>query len=86
LCQIILFRFLLDIPQPLQASQSTSSTAPNGLSFQEAVQIEQDAHAQDFARQEKSEERKRRLGLPIKGEKLSRQEMEARMWAFMYVS
>jgi hypothetical protein len=67
-----------------QASDSTSSTSSNGLSFQEAIRIEQEAHAQDFVRQQQSEERKRRLGLPIKGESLSRQATEARIWAFMY--
>lgn len=63
--------------------------APNGaqqvgsLSLQEAVELEQRAHAQDAARQQRSDERKRRIGLPIRGEVLSRAEMDARMWAFM---
>jgi len=63
--------------------QTSSSPVSGGMSFQEAVQIEQEAHAQDLARQRHAEERKRRLGLPVKGEVLSRQEIEARMWAFM---
>lgn len=63
--------------------QSSQSTVSNGLSFQEAIQIEQEAHAYDFARQQHADERKRRMGLPVKGEKLTREEIEARMWAFM---
>ncbi|KAG2152102.1 hypothetical protein BD769DRAFT_1403141 [Suillus cothurnatus] len=63
--------------------------APNGaqqvgsLSLQEAIELEQRAHAQDAARQQRSDERKRRIGLPIKGEVLSRAEMDARMRAFI---
>lgn len=63
--------------------------APNGaqqvgsLSLQEAVELEQRAHAQDAARQQRSDERKRRIGLPIRGEVLSRAEMDARMRAFI---
>lgn len=68
-----------------QGPQTSSSPVSGGMSFQEAVQIEQEAHAQDLARQRHAEERKRRLGLPVKGEVLSRQEIEARMWAFMQV-
>lgn len=62
---------------------------PNGaqqvssLSLQEAIELEQRAHAQDAARQQRSDERKRRIGLPIRGEVLSRAEMDARMWAFV---
>jgi len=64
------------------ATESTSSSN-GGLSFQEAVRIEQEAHALDLARQQHAEERKRRLGLPIKGEVLSKEATEARIWAFM---
>ncbi|KAG1820311.1 uncharacterized protein BJ212DRAFT_1478439 [Suillus subaureus] len=62
---------------------------PNGaqqvssLSLQEAIELEQRAHAQDAARQQRSDERKRRIGLPIRGEVLSRAEMDARMRAFI---
>ncbi|KAG1892598.1 hypothetical protein F4604DRAFT_1672579 [Suillus subluteus] len=63
--------------------------APNGaqqvssLSLQEAIELEQRAHVQDAARQQRSDERKRRIGLPIRGEVLSRAEMDARMRAFI---
>jgi len=53
--------------------------------MQEAIEIEQRAHAQDRERQQKLIERRRRQGLPIKGEtnQESKSEFEARMWAFM---
>ncbi|KAF8558854.1 hypothetical protein OG21DRAFT_990798 [Imleria badia] len=53
------------------------------LSLQEAVELEQRAHAIDSERQQRSENRKRRIGLPVKGEILSRQEMDARIRTFM---
>lgn len=53
------------------------------MTFEEAVRIEQEAHAQDLLRHQQAEERRRRQGLPPKGEKLSKEGMEARMWAFV---
>jgi len=53
------------------------------LSFQEAIELEQRAHAQDLERQRRLEEKRKRTGLPLKGEVLTRQEREARIWAFM---
>ena len=53
------------------------------LSLQEAMDLERQAYIADQERRQRAEEKKRRIGLPAKGEKLSRQEMEARMWAFM---
>ncbi|KAI6047299.1 hypothetical protein EDC04DRAFT_3102229 [Pisolithus marmoratus] len=53
------------------------------LSLQEAVALEQRAHAEDLARQHRIDERRKRIGLPVKGEALTRQEMDARMWAFL---
>ncbi|KAK7695503.1 hypothetical protein QCA50_000139 [Cerrena zonata] len=55
----------------------------SSFSFDEAVRIEQEAHAADLLRKQHIEEKKRRLGLPIKGEVLSQQEREKRIWAFM---
>ena len=55
------------------------------LSLQEAVELEQRAYAIDVERQQRSDDRKRRIGLPVKGEILSRQEMDTRIWAFMLV-
>jgi hypothetical protein len=53
------------------------------FSFQEAVEIEQRAHAADRARQERINDKKKRMGLPIKGEVLTREEKDARMYAFL---
>ncbi|CAL1701436.1 unnamed protein product [Somion occarium] len=53
------------------------------FSFDEAVRIEQETHALDMRRKQHLEEKKRRMGLPIKGEVLTREEREARIWAFM---
>ena len=52
------------------------------------MQIEQEAHALDLQRQKEHEERaadkRRRMGLPMPGEKrLTREEQDARMWAFL---
>ncbi|TCD66929.1 hypothetical protein EIP91_000707 [Steccherinum ochraceum] len=55
----------------------------NTFSFEEAARIEKEAHAQDERRRQEAEERKRRRGLPIKGEVLTEKERAARIWAFM---
>lgn len=55
----------------------------NALSFQEAIQLEQRAHAQDMERQRKLEEKRKRTGMPLNGEVLTKKEKEARIWAFM---
>ena len=52
--------------------------------MQEAMELERQAFLQDRERQNRIEEKKKRLGKPIEGEVLSRQEREARIWAFMY--
>ncbi|KAF5387720.1 hypothetical protein D9615_000273 [Tricholomella constricta] len=56
---------------------------PGTLSLQEAMNLEQQAHMREKERIERIAEKKRRLGMPIKGEVLTRQEREARIWAFM---
>ncbi|TFK55809.1 hypothetical protein OE88DRAFT_1652298 [Heliocybe sulcata] len=53
------------------------------MSFEEAAAIEKRTLAQDMLRKQKINERKMRQGLPIKGEVLTRAEMDARMWAFL---
>jgi hypothetical protein len=53
------------------------------LGIQEAIELERQAHAQDTERQQRIIEKKKRLGMPLKGEVLTRQEREARIWAFM---
>ena len=74
------FGLLFDL---VKGSKLPGSTGSNGMTFEEAVRIEQEAHAQDQLRHQQAEERRRKQGLPPKGEKLSKQEMEARMWAFV---
>lgn len=61
------------------------SSAVGSMDFEEAVAIEQRAHAADRERQERIDSKKRRLGLPIPGEVMTREEREKRLWAFMYV-
>jgi hypothetical protein len=55
------------------------------------MQIEQEAHRLEMQRkreqEERQEEKRRKMGLPQKGDcTLSREEQEARIWAFMYAS
>jgi len=81
------------VPRVIDAKQrALSRYAPmtsNGaqhvgsITLQEAIELEQRAHVQDAARQQRLDERNRRIGLPVKGEVLSRAEMDARMWAFI---
>lgn len=65
-------------PEPLSGGRGVGA-----LSFNEAIQLEQRAHAQDQERQRKLEEKRKRTGMPSKGEVMSKQEREARIWAFM---
>jgi hypothetical protein len=67
----------------MKGPRLAGSNGSDGMTFEEAVRIEQEAHAQDQLRHQQAEERRRKQGLPLKGEKLSKEEMEARMWAFM---
>ena len=53
------------------------------IDFDEGIRLEQEAHRLDKERQERAEAKRRRLGMPVQGEVLTRQEREARMWAFM---
>lgn len=69
----------------IKGAKFAGSNGSGGMTFEEAVRIEQEAHAMDKLRREQHEERRRRRGLLLKGEKLSKEEMEARMWAFMCV-
>lgn len=66
-------------------------TDTNVFTFQEAIKIEQEAHrlAQERKQQQeqKQEDKRRRMGLLLPGERaLSREEQEARIYAFMYVA
>ncbi|KAF8165205.1 hypothetical protein B0H34DRAFT_688264 [Crassisporium funariophilum] len=89
---------LIDVPpepatsKTLEAKRKALSQfghSNNGLghvglfSMQEAMDLERQAHLQDKERQERIAEKKKRLGMPIQGEILTKQEREARIWAFM---
>ncbi|KAI0306972.1 hypothetical protein B0F90DRAFT_1665312 [Multifurca ochricompacta] len=55
-----------------------------GLSFEEAMELEQRAHAADLERKQRLLEKRQRQGLvTVKGRVLTREEQEARIWAFM---
>ncbi|KAJ7507674.1 hypothetical protein B0H11DRAFT_2218510 [Mycena galericulata] len=62
---------------------ANDGTVIGSLSMQEAIQLEQQAHLADKERQERLLEKRKRMGISIPGEQLTRQEREARMWAFM---
>ncbi|KAF8914051.1 hypothetical protein CPB84DRAFT_1758253 [Gymnopilus junonius] len=62
---------------------STSSGAVGSLGLHEAMELERQAYFQDKERQNRIMEKKKRLGLSLEGEILTRQEREARIWAFM---
>lgn len=62
---------------------SNGNSHIGSLTLQEAVALEQRAHAEGVARQQRMDERRKRVGLPIKGEILSRQEMDSRLWTFL---
>ncbi|KAK7470782.1 hypothetical protein VKT23_002200 [Stygiomarasmius scandens] len=78
-------------PRALSAKQralanfdaSVGTTAIGSLNLQEAIEIEQRAHAHDLARQQRIQEKRRQYGYPTPGEVMSRAEREARIWAFM---
>jgi len=54
------------------------------LSLEEAVELEQQAHAADLERKQRLLERREKQGLVTKnGGALTREEQEARIWAFM---
>jgi len=54
------------------------------LSIEEAVELEQQAHAADLERKRRLLERREKQGLvTVKGRALTREEQEARIWAFM---
>jgi hypothetical protein len=55
-----------------------------GLSLEEAVELEQQAHSADLERKQRLLERRQRQGLvTAKDRALTREEQEARIWAFM---
>lgn len=55
------------------------------LSPEEAVELERQAHAADLERKRRIMERREKQGLlKVNGGALTREEQEARLWAFMY--
>jgi hypothetical protein len=55
-----------------------------GLSLEEAVELEQRAHAADLERKQRLLEKRQKQGLMIvNGRTLTREEQDARIWAFM---
>ena len=54
-----------------------------GLSLEEAVELEQQAHAADLERKRRLLERREKQGLVKVNGGVTREEQEARIWAFM---
>ena len=55
-----------------------------GLSLEEAVELEQRAHAADLERKQRLLEKRQKQGLvTANGRTLTREEQDARIWAFM---
>ncbi len=55
-----------------------------GLSFEEAAELEQRAHAADLERKQRLLEKRQKQGLVmVKDRVLTREEQEARIWAFL---
>lgn len=77
---------LIPLTQIQAVTSPTTAEGTVSLTFQEAVEIEQRAHIQDKERHQRAMEKKQRQGLVTEGEMLSRQEREARIWAFMSVA
>ncbi|KAF8528768.1 hypothetical protein BU17DRAFT_79924 [Hysterangium stoloniferum] len=57
--------------------------ATKSLGLDEAMALEQKAHLAALERKKQEEERRRQYGLPRPGEFLTREEREARIWAYM---
>jgi len=66
-----------------QSDEECRTTATASLGLQEAIEIERKAHAADLAKQERERQRRQRKGIPEPDEILTREEKEARIWAFM---
>ncbi|KIJ37401.1 hypothetical protein M422DRAFT_69341 [Sphaerobolus stellatus SS14] len=64
-------------------TNTTQKGTTRALGLDEAVQLEQQAHMVAAERQKQEDERRRRQGLPVRGEVLSNAEREAKIWAFM---
>lgn len=55
------------------------------INLQEAIDIERETHVFELEQQKRAEEKRSRNTLPRRDEILTREEREARIWAFMSV-
>lgn len=78
----LVFMHLVFIVQSAQIPVPHGET--DGFSFQDAIRIEQEAHAHDKQKHEEMLEKRRRMGLPIKGERETTEMVAARIHAFMW--
>lgn len=62
--------------------QQNGEKVVQGLSFEEAAELEQRAHAADLERKQRLLEKRQKQGL-VAVSNLTREEQEARLWAFM---
>ncbi|KAK2466325.1 hypothetical protein APHAL10511_001967 [Amanita phalloides] len=62
---------------------STDGKPTGSLTLQEAMELESQAYMHDKERQERIMEKRRRLGMPVNGEILTREERDARIWTFI---
>jgi len=71
-------------PQGNAFRQQNGEKVVQGLSFEEAAELEQRAHAADLERKQRLLEKRQKQGLvTVKNRVLTREEQEARIWAFM---
>ncbi|KAJ8523511.1 hypothetical protein ONZ45_g34 [Pleurotus djamor] len=64
-------------------SSTVTPSIVGSMSMEEAINLERQAHMQDLERQQRIREKKQKYGMPGSGEYLTREEREARIWAFM---
>ncbi|XP_006460213.1 hypothetical protein AGABI2DRAFT_203070 [Agaricus bisporus var. bisporus H97] len=69
--------------QSIALGPNGNSGKSSGFSMQEAMELERQAFLLDKEREQRLLEKKRKQGIPVNGEILTRQEREARIWAFM---
>jgi hypothetical protein len=78
------FHFLIETSFQGSTFRQQNGDRVPGLSFEEAVELEQQAHAADLERKQRLLERRQKQGLvAAKGRMPTREEQEARIWAFM---
>ncbi|KAI0774398.1 hypothetical protein C8Q74DRAFT_832369 [Fomes fomentarius] len=82
-----------EVPRPIGAKQRAlarwNPTANNphagGMSYDEATKILEESYQREQEHKQRLEEKRRRRGDVMGGERLTRAEMDARMLAFLYV-